>query len=250
MAIAGVFAGLLVGVQALAGNTVEASKPPAMPPQERILDCLKRTTALDSSFGIDKVEIVPLAGLNIPFLSAQIKEKKGIRVRLIPGKIKWSGPREGSVDRYVRYFAVYLDAEANRVLAVTSRLEKRSSDIHPDPSPEVMAAQLSHASEAYEAFPTADPKVTFMEALEAVCVHGVGYPPLAQEIDGFYLMDSRATNPVWIINLRGLPPLPATSNPGGGKLVTPPIWKDNHLRNVVDAATGKWLFGTNIPGPE
>jgi hypothetical protein len=242
-----------------ADGTAPAAGPTAPPSLEHIQSRIARVTGLEASFSIDTIERVSLKELNIPCLSPQIADKWGVRVRFAPGKMKWTPPMRGVEDPYVRYFTVYLDADANRVLAITSRLAKRSPDIHDNPPPErttVLLYQSSH--EVYESFPADDPKFTFMEALDAVRAKGVGYPPLAQEIDGFYVMDSRLdrpAQPVWVINLRGLPPSPALSIPAspGGKVTEykdPPIWQNNHLRNVVDAVTGAWLFGTNSPGPE
>jgi hypothetical protein len=241
-----------------ADGTTQSPGTTALPPLERIQSRIARVTGLEASFTIDKIEAVSLKELNIPCLSPQLADKRGVRVKFAPGKMKWTPPMRGVNDPYVRYFTVYLDADGNQVLAITSRLEKRSPDIHDDPPPERTAVLLSQMSEVYESFPTVDPKITFMEALDTVRARGVGYPPLAQEIDGYYVMESRLgrpAQPVWVINLRGLPRLPAPSIPArpDGKATeykAPPIWQDNHLRNVVDAATGAWLFGTNSPGPE
>ncbi len=58
-------------------------------------------------------------------------------------------------------------------------------------------------------------------------------------------MDS-APRAVWAITLRGLPPIPAH----GFGAESVPVWQRNHMRNVVDAVTGQFLFATNIPTPE
>ena len=55
--------------------------------EQRVRGTIEKVTGLTSSFGIERVERVPLSGLDIPFLSAQIENKLGLRATLIPGKI-------------------------------------------------------------------------------------------------------------------------------------------------------------------
>ncbi|MEI9893698.1 MAG: hypothetical protein WDN28_07300 [Chthoniobacter sp.] len=236
-----------------------ATLPPATPEpatsivSPQILDCVKRLTGLDAS-SVAEAERVSLSELNIPFLSAQLRDETGIRVRFAPGKIHWSLPYHGREDLYARYFTVYLDAEAKRILAVTSHLAERSPDIHAELSPEEAEKDLRLSGAVYQSFPTVDPNITFLEALETVRASGYGYPPLAQEIDGFYVMYAlrdQAPRPVWIINLRGLPPFPFHRPFGtiGRNAMEPPAWKRNYARNIVDAISGKWIIGANGPGP-
>ena len=216
---------------------------------------MKRFTALDASFTIENAEIVSLSELNIPFLTRQIKDQTGIRVRLTPGKIKWGPPLTGIEDPYVRHFTVYLDADAKRIFAVTSRLAERSPDIHAELSPEEAERRLRATGAIYDSFPMADPKISFLEALETMRQSSIANPPLAQEIDGFYIMYGsldlsdgtfrQKPHPVWIINLRGLPPR-EFHNPyleGGSSHKQPPAWRRNSTRDIVDAVTGKWIVG-------
>ena len=222
------------------------------PTKQQILDCVKRFTGLTPSFVPDKTERVSLAGLNIPFLTSQIKEKIGIRVQFTPGKINWIGIRSGVTDSNVRHFSVYLDADAKRVLAVTSALADRSPDIHPEPSPETAETEMRKMGIIYDSFPAIDPKVTFMDALPKV---RSGSPIRAQEIDGFYVMYKTAANqliPAWIIHMRGLPPRPfrdpfKTPNEPSRQ---PPVWTRNYGRDVVNAITGEWILGGNWAPPQ
>jgi hypothetical protein len=234
--------------------TAEASdqphgKSPALPPRERILDCVKHATGLDALFSIEKIDLTSLHGSGLPF-SAEIKSQTGIRVRFIPGKFKWKLPIRGADDPYVRQFTVYLNADANQVLAVTSRLAERSPDIPAEPSPDTDATQLPVDHDVYDSFPTVDPKFTFVEALEVVREYGIGYPLLAHEFDGFYVIYSpknEKPHPVWIIKMRGLPPMPIShlpSDDGNNEIVKSPRRQGrSYYRYYVDAISGKWMFG-------
>lgn len=223
-----------------------------MPKQQIILDRIKRVTALDVISPIEKSAFTSLSEVNIPFLSSQIKDQIGIRVRLTPVKIRWPLKTAIVADQYTRHFTVYLDSDAHRVLAVISRLAERSPDIH-EPTAAVAEGHLRRCNELYLSFPSVDPQVTFMRALEAI-PEGISQ---AQEIDGVYVMYSHigeTPQPVWAITLRGSPPRTSSYNlpvlPKGMVLKESPIWMRNFMRYVVDATTGRLLLSANTPQPE
>jgi hypothetical protein len=237
---------LLAGDFVDLGKTLEENAAAITTLETKIRGRIKRITGLDASLKIERIEVVLLSDANIPYLNSRLKAKTGILVRFAPGKLKWSLPLSGKPDPYTRFFSVYLDSDATRVLAVKSRLETRSPDIHPEPSPESGAKQLSDfGNEVYLSFPMDDPAITFMQALEVTRHGGIGHPLIAHEIDGFYVMHSRLSSkpkPVWIINLRGLPPNSFNGDPY-------PAWQCNFARGVVDAMSGEWMFGCNCPRP-
>ena len=117
------------------------------------------------------------------------------------------------------------------------------------------AAMREHF-EAYESLPTSDPKITFLDALQAIQKHGMGAPLSSPEIEAFYVIHSkldwnflnmenyRVTGAKWIISLRGGPPL-IPHGPAGAHAL--PIWALNHTRDFIDAMTGKWLGADNFP---
>jgi hypothetical protein len=223
----------------------ESNKSLVKPSRQQILDCVKRFTAWDESFAIASVESVSLSELQLPFLSHQLQDQTGIRIRFEPGKIKLPG---GFDDPYMRYFTIYLDADARQLLGVKSRLAERSPDIHDGPSVEEVETRLRAAKQIYESFPLEAPKVSFMDALESVRAGSLSSPRDAQEIDGFYLMykaGDQKPYPVWIIYLRGLPPMHMMRPFGGPQ---PPVWTRNHTHSIVDAVTGKCIVSGNSAG--
>ena len=83
-------------------------------------------------------------------------------------------------------------------------------DMRPEPNATSAQAQLEATGERYLAFPTIDPKITFLDALDVVLSSGIGSPFHAKEIDGLYVMHSKGESdprPAWVITLRGLPPM-------------------------------------------
>ena len=98
--------------------------------------------------------------------------------------------------------------------------------------------------------PDEPPQITFLQAIDRVLAGGMGSPFLAKEIDGYYVRHARGDQeprPVWIVELRGLPPYPLKGGgPGFDSEEVSPRYR-NHMRNVVDARTGQVLFANNLP---
>jgi len=239
--------------------------------QTEIMGRIHRVVGLDSFDSIEQIERVPLAELNIAFIMPLLKGKVGVRITPRPGKIQWRRPSPDEAalhevpDLHVRYFSIYLDAQTNQVVAVKSRLEKRSPEIQ-EPSPEAVEKSFGPIGERYGYFPPDDPKTTFMEVLEAIRTFD-SIPLIAEEIDGFYITYNERKGltpiPAWLINVRGGFRYP-TSNPvrpedeqeevvetRSGFLPTPTPPPRAHLRArqvgdginrmryIVDANTGK-----------
>jgi hypothetical protein len=224
-----------------------ALKPATNPTKAYILDRIHVLTGLDALFQVDSIKSVPATAAMIPFLNKELEGKTAIEVTFKRGKLNLKSGRAGEPDKYNdRQFVVLLDADAKKLLAVTSTLSKKDPDIHPELSLEEAEDYLRHSSELYVSFPTSDPKITFLEALEIVKKDGFAYPTSAQEIDGLYLMRSemrRSARAEWIITFRGMPPMPV-------RYPSIPVWQRNHNREFVNDLTGKWLGGDSGPNPK
>lgn len=152
-------------------------------------------------------------------------------------------------DKYKRKFFVLLDQRTGQLISVVSRFDGKDPDLHEQPSGASAERQLKAGDEFYYGLPTEGPKRTFLAALEIVLNKGIGSPFMAKEIYGNFVVESRGDSPrrnVWVVTLRGLPPIPS-HGPDGDKI---PTWQRNYMRNVVDDETGVNLFATNVPHPE
>ncbi len=199
----------------------------------------------------DKIsaERMTLTGNKTPFLSEQLNGKSVWRVRFGPGSLKLKSSQPGFVDKYQRIFDVILDATTGQLFGVECKFGGAAEEMRPDPETASAERQLRAASEVYVGLPAVDPKITFLSALDVVLTNGGGSPFVAKEIAGIYVMDSEmnsAPRAVWVITLRGLPPYSFH----GPAAETVPIWHRNHMRSVIDAMRGKFLFATNYPTAE
>jgi hypothetical protein len=152
-------------------------------------------------------------------------------------------------DTYERTFTVMLNAANGRLFYITSRYKgPPDPDMRPMPSCGSATEQLSNQEEVYDGYPADDPKVHFLAALESMAKEGFGSPVLAKEMHAAYILYSSSGSdpkPAWAITLRGLPPFsPRGRDPG-----SIPAWQRNHMRNIVDAMSGKVLAASNTPQP-
>lgn len=156
---------------------------------------------------------------------------------------------EGYSDSYRREFTVRTSGE--HILEVHASAQESDADLLPRLSAQDTAEQLRENDERYAGLPEEAPQLTFLQAVDRVLAEGIGSPFQAKEIDGYYVQHARGgeePHPVWIIELRGLPPYSVKGPPGFDSEAVP-RWQRNHMRNVVDARTGRVLFANNLPQP-
>ena len=183
-----------------------------------------------------------------PYLWKQYEGKKAWQVEFADVSLKFKTSMPDFEDKYMRKFVVLLDEKTAQLISVTSKFKGKDPDLREQPSGEVAESQLEAEDEFYYGLPKKGPRLTFLAALEVVLNKGIGSPFLAKEIYGNFVLHSRGGSPkraVWVITLRGLPPIPAHGEHGDSV----PVWQRNHIRNVVDDETGENLFATNSPQP-
>lgn len=214
--------------------------------------------AVDQVFRVTQLGVVSkkasaketiLATDDTPFLSAQFIGRPVWRVEFEQGSLKLKSAVPSFPDAYLRKFIVTIDKNTGRLIRVESKSEEKIRDIHPEPSPVSAENQMRVGKEIYAGIPDVDPKIAFMDALDIVLAKGIGSPFLAREICGVYVIHSKMGSqprPVWVITLRGLPPMPLR----GSSRDSVPVWQRNHMRNVVDALTGEFLLATSVPQPD
>lgn len=193
---------------------------------------------------IANIRTVTLDDDRTPFLKDQIRGRPAIHVVLEDVPLPTGGSEGDARANTTLTLDVYVDAETKHLVKIVSRPPPGVAKPPPDYSPEMAEKILAIISEHYTGFPDEPPGIGFLAALEAVCKDGMGDPGSAKQIIGRYvLLTRRVTDvpkPVWIIKLRGIGPIPTPH----GRL---PASKRDHIRNVVDARTGKWLYATLNP---
>jgi hypothetical protein len=216
--------------------------------EENAIKLAKHLTNLDAISKKISAERIKIVEDNTPFLWKQFIGKQAWQVKFEDGSLKLKSAIPGFQDKYKRNFIVLLDEATGKLLKVQSKYEGEAPEMRPAPTGASAEAQLRGDQENYLGLPTTNPHHNFLEALDLVLSKGVGSPFLAKEINGVYVIHTKMNSdpkPVWVITLRGLPPIPI----GGPQEDAVPEWQRNHMRNVIDDVAGIVLFATNNPHP-
>lgn len=191
--------------------------------------------------------LVTLAEDNTPFLNEKLVGRPIWHVVAVGWRLELPSAPEGAQDRLRRTFDVFLDPKDGALLKLASRWPEGVPTIAPEPPATFAEEQMKRAGlEKYHGFLKSGPRVDFVRALDVVYKEGVGDPLAAKQIVAHCVMRSamgQKPRAVWAITLRGIPPL-KTAYPGV------PIDARNHIRNIVDAKTGKWLSAGTSPQPQ
>jgi hypothetical protein len=229
-----------------------------MPAREAILNRIHILTGLDTLFAVESIEGARASDADIPFLGKELEGKAAIKITFKRGKLKLKSVPAGKEDKYSdRQFIVLLDAEANKLLSVTSTIVKKDPQIHPEKSRNEIETELGRNGEYYKAFPESDPKFAFLEALE-ITEKSIASPYAAQQIDAYYVVHPQwggVSRPLWIVTMRGSefstgPTFPVPPNGEGPHQEPLPDVHVNYIRILIDAMDGKWLSASNSPSPK
>lgn len=191
--------------------------------------------------------LVTLAEDNTPFLNEKLVGRPIWQVVITDWRLELASAPQEARDSFGRTFDVFLDPPNGALLKLASRWPDGVPVIAPEPPAAFAAEQMKRAGlERYHGFVSPAPPVDFVRALDVVYKDGVGDPLVAKQIVAHCIMRSameQKPRAVWAITLRGIAPLKA-AYPGV------PIDARNHIRNIVDAKTGKWLSAGTSPQPQ
>jgi hypothetical protein len=184
--------------------------------------------------------------IDVPFLGTSITGSNVWRVDMEGASLHLKSARSDIKDNYARSVSVWLDPQNGRLLKIRCVAQTNDTGTQVRPSTVSAERQMRDSGEVYVDFPAESPAITFEDALDSILSGGIGSPLQAKEIDGVYVLRSameKEPQPVWAITLWGIPPLEAHGR--GAKAV--PVSQRNHIRNIVDARTGKVLNATTVP---
>jgi len=151
----------------------------------------------------------------------------------------------------LRDFRIYIDSLNGHLLKIVCNHDELDSYEDPEISAQYAEEQISRAGEMYMRIPDSIPAVSFTSAAFA-CTHN---PLASKQILGQYVLYSQKYRdvkqdlketvpiPVWIITLRGIPPLDH-HGPRGAWI---PIYQRNRIRQIVNTITGRIRSTSTTP---
>jgi hypothetical protein len=194
-------------------------------------------TSTDTAF------MVTMEENETPFLSDYVRGRRvwDVKIRQVTLYLPDWVPSFAAVQK-PRDYDIWIDSATGVLFKIESRSEVADPDLAPEPPSDTATRMLRGCGEAWLGFPPTPPLVTFHEALNAA---GAANPVEAKEIIAWHVMFSKDGNPpfpTWQIIGRGIPPLEFHEHPDR------PLYLRNRMRSVVDAATGKEIMFSNMPG--
>ncbi len=196
-------------------------------------------------------------GASVPFLDTTLRDQDFWHVVVSGAPLRLASNTPGFPAHEVT-LDVYMEAESGRLTAIVSRWPADRPEGLPV-SPAASQAERTHRGddETWVSLAPADPKLTFMQALDEVQQQG-GEIRETGRIVAYFIEMTRLQHPeplpVWSIHLYGIPPapcsIPASLGPVPPDYDPVPEYVRDHMRYVVDDATGKCLFLTTTPQPD
>jgi len=180
-----------------------------------------------------------------PFLNNQIAGQNVWRVTIENVSLELASAPQLS-DRFARTLDVIIDPANGRVLKIETRWPASVPEMASPAAADDAADQMRRSgNEVYHAFPDEEPQITFMQALDVIYRASGTNALVAKQVTGQYVLWSKMgalPRKVWAITIRGV--LPRKAPPSAPRDAT------YQYREIVDAITGEWIGGSNIPVPQ
>lgn len=189
---------------------------------------------------------VSLGTQTVPFLAKDLEQKETWEVELTNVEI-WQ--EDGRKNPHITTLTTWLEPTTGQIMKVVSKWPVELEPILPAPPIEIEAEQMARSGIRLTGFPATPPQVSLTVAITLA----VGGAANAKELIAYYVLYSSELNsifdqPVWVIQLRGLPPFIPPVPPGADAKIIPVEARD-HFSTFVDAETGEFIFANNVPQP-
>ncbi|MBU0982700.1 MAG: hypothetical protein KKA42_02450, partial [candidate division Zixibacteria bacterium] len=204
---------------------------------------------MDSLTDLVTVTTVTTIDTTTPFIHDQVNNRRAWKVSFSSVTLTYWNTTKYVVDEEtpLRSFDVYVDSASGRFLKAVSRSANYNGAAIRKANWLLAEASLNRRSQCYVGLLDEPPPVTLADALDsakfcdvpgamaivAVCVL-LSYPA----VDSAF--------PVWDLHMYGSDNIGQSEDWAVGK----PAYKTNHMRVVINARTGAFMFASNSPEPE
>lgn len=190
---------------------------------------------------------ITLSEESVPFLGATLNGRKTLRLEFNSIQLEKITKNSSLRNSHVSDLLVIVDPQSGNPVRIASRWPAKLASIAPYPPVEEVERQLRQGETRYTGIPVDPPKVT----LATVLKNAIPWSPEVKQIVAYYVLESTPRyqdKAVWVVELRGFPPLEPPVPPGADLRDIPEDAR-NHLRNVFDAETGDRLYSETTPQP-
>ncbi len=196
----------------------------------------------------------PVAHTLIPFLKPSAADGRALSAGAIAPQLRFEKLDQITQRRGIPRFPNIktLDTVTNPstqiVYKISSPWAAGAPPIAPFPSADEEERQLRNLGERFVALPDAEPAIDFYTALKSIAATAPVVPQNAAQLIAYLVTHhTRKYDPrlVWIIQTRGV----AWAAEGYAAMGNVPVDARNHLRHIIDATTGEWLYSDTAPQP-
>ncbi len=222
--------------------------------QNKALDSTVRALGLEIKPEAIRTSLAVPEQTLIPFLKTSVDDERAWRRSEVPQRIRFDElnvitqrrgrPRFPNIES----LEAVVHPRTEIAYKLISPWKAGAPPIAPFPNAEEEERQLRNLGERFVGFPASEPNVDFYNALKNVETTGIVAPKEAKQVIAYLVMHHTRTydpRPVWIIQTRGV----ELKMEGYGARGDVPIDARNHMRHVIDATTGAWLYSDTTPQP-
>lgn len=194
-----------------------------------------------------KAEKVTFSGESLPFLKMRLNGRETWRIEFNDVKLDRDSGNDKLRNPFIQKLIVFLCPESGTTIKIVSSWPSTEPRLPSYPSCTDQEQQLRANSIVFTGLPKGPARISFCKAIESTD----SYSPQTKQLLAYRVMESHMdgeSREVWAIHLRGIPS-PAFSGPIGADLALVPECATNHLREVIDAESGKWIYATSTPQP-
>jgi hypothetical protein len=188
----------------------------------------------------------------VPFMADTLRGREVWQVEITGVRLCF-GVTGSRANRYVHRLSIILTRDSGVPVLIESPWPANQAPIAPFPPREEEERQMTAGRERFSGPPSNAPRVSFLAALNEIHKYGSGFgsPVVAKQIRAYYALHTNerwSNRAVWVVQLRGIPAF-TPFGPEGFDPKSIPVDQRNHIRNLVDAMTGKWLEASTTPQP-
>jgi hypothetical protein len=225
-----------------------------MPIDPRTLDITKRALGLEVRPDAIAASDASAEHTLIPFLKAAPDDERTWHRNEAPQRVQLRGldviTQRRGVPRFpnVKSLDAIVNPRTQIVYKLASAWPAGAPPIAPFPNAQEEERQLRNLGERFISLPDVEPAVDFYNALKQVELAGPVNPRNAKQVMAYLVTHHTrkySPRPVWIIQTRGI----EMAMEGYAAMGDVPVDARNHMRHVIDAMTGAWLYSDTAPQP-
>lgn len=196
----------------------------------------------------------PVEETLLPFLKASADDERGWSKLEQASRLRLQRldviTQRGGRPRFpnIRALDAVVHPRTQIVYKLTSPWPAGVPPIAPFPKAPEEERQLRNLGERIVGLPEVEPDVDFYTALKQLQLTGTVAPDQAKQVIAYLVVHHTrkyAPRTVWIIQTRGI----ELELEGYAAMADIPIDARNHMRHIIDATTGAWLYSDTAPQP-